>query len=458
MIYAITDIETTGGSTKDTKITEIAIYLHNGEKVIDTFSSLINPERAIPAFISRLTGINDEMVADAPKFYEVAKKIIALTDETIFVAHNVGFDYRIIRNEFSSLGYDFRRPHLCTVRSSRSILPGYPSYSLGRLSESLGIKINGRHRASGDALATAKLFELLYAKNDDELNGFIQHEINPKALHKGLDLGTIDTLPQKTGIYRFYDENNAVIYIGKSKNIRSRVLQHLKNNSSKKAVSLREAIIQVDYELTGSELIALLKEAELIKKEKPIFNRQLRKTRSYYGLYSFEDGIGYIQLITSPIKQQTQTPYTTFEHKNAANNYLDWATEKFNLCQKLTGRYQTSGACFNYQVDRCNGACCKEEPVKIYNERINALLSHLNFDEKSFYIIVKGRIKDEIGIVYVEKGTYSGYGFIPSSITKENDTHLWSQYIKKTQEDKDAKRIIQAFLRKAPTAHVKVVS
>lgn len=177
MIFAITDIETTGGSLKTTKITEIAIVLHDGTRIIDEYSTLINPECSIPPFISRLTGIDDDMVSDAPTFYEVAKKIVEFTEDTIFVAHNVNFDYKVLRHEFKSLGYDFIKPHLCTVRSARYILPNHTSYSLGKLSNDLGIKIVGRHRAKGDAIATAELFTLLHKTSEENLLKFIQKEI-----------------------------------------------------------------------------------------------------------------------------------------------------------------------------------------------------------------------------------------------------------------------------------------
>jgi DNA polymerase-3 subunit epsilon len=203
MHYLIVYIETTGGSPKSSKITEIAIYKHDGNQVIDEFVTLLDPQMEIPEFIVRLTGITNEMVQGKPRFYEVAKKVIEFTEGCIFVAHNVGFDYGIIRHEFRSLGYDFRRPHLCTVRASRYIIPGMASYSLGKLSRELGIVLAGRHRASGDALATAELFTLLVQKDPGNLSSFIQQEVNPKILHPNLDLETLDNLPGKQAFTYF---------------------------------------------------------------------------------------------------------------------------------------------------------------------------------------------------------------------------------------------------------------
>lgn len=168
-MYAVVDIETSGGRAQVDKITEIAIYIHDGEKIVDEFSTLINPETYIPPFITRLTGINNDMVATAPKFYEVAKKIVLMTEGRLFVAHNAPFDYRFIQEEFKRLGYNYQRQTMCTVRMSRKIIPGMGSYSLGNLCQTLGITINNRHRAAGDALATTKLLELLLLKTENKL-------------------------------------------------------------------------------------------------------------------------------------------------------------------------------------------------------------------------------------------------------------------------------------------------
>lgn len=160
-MYAIVDIETTSGNYKTGKITEIAIYVYNGQKIVDSFVSLVNPECFIPTYITSITGISNQMVANAPKFYEIAKKVVELTSNKIFVAHNVKFDYNFIRKEFDELGYLFKRKTLCTVELSRKYLPGHPSYSLGKICADLGIDINGRHRAAGDASATVILFEMI---------------------------------------------------------------------------------------------------------------------------------------------------------------------------------------------------------------------------------------------------------------------------------------------------------
>src|SRR5690554_6922959 len=446
MLYAVTDLETTGGSIKNSKITEISIFITDGYKIIDEFTSLIDPEQPIPYFISKLTGINDEMVENSPKFYELAKEIIEFIGDAVFVAHNVGFDYNVLRSEYRSLGYEFRKEHLCTVKSSRQIIPGYASYSLGKLTDELGIELVGRHRARGDALATTELFHLLFNKNHELLNSFIQSDIIPKHLHPGLDFDAIEDIPKKTGVYKFYDEESRLIYIGKSKNIRSRVQQHLKNNKSKKAINMSKEIVRVEYDLTGSEIIALIHESNLIKKYKPQFNRQLRKDKYPYGLYSFEDGKGYINLHIDLIKNRQDPAITTFSNRKEGVGFLEKAVLEYQLCQKLTGLYPSQSSCFQYHTKECKGACIGEEAPEEYNQRIEKLIKQLNFDLDNFFIVDRGRNNDELALLMVERGTFIGYGYLPKRFN-DGDVETWKEVIDRYKEDRDIRLIINRTVR-----------
>jgi DNA polymerase-3 subunit epsilon len=246
-MYAILDIETTGGQYNEEGITEIAIYKFDGHEVIDQFISLINPEKPIQPFVVKLTGINNAMLRSAPKFYEVAKRIIEITEGCILVAHNASFDYRILRTEFNRLGYDFKMPTLCTVELSKKLILDQPSYSLEKLVRSLGIPMSDRHRASGDALATVKLFKLLLSKDLEKeiVKSFIKTEIKSGMLPKLLDI--VEALPAKTGIYYIHNENGDLIYIGKSKNIKKRVNQHFTGTSSK-SKKIQRDVYAVSYE------------------------------------------------------------------------------------------------------------------------------------------------------------------------------------------------------------------
>lgn len=449
-MYAILDIETTGGSPKTEKITEIAIYFHDGNQIIDEWSTLINPEKDIPYFITGLTGITNEMVANSPRFFEIAKEFVKLTENHIIVAHNVSFDYGFIKSEFSRLGFEYNRDVLCTVRLSRKLIPGHKSYSLGKICKELGIEITDRHRAAGDALATVKLFELLQEQsrlNGNGSNLLASPTSKYKNLNANLSVEDINSLPEKAGTYYFYDENNTLLYIGKSISIRKRVLSHLGNTNSKRAMEMKERISSISYELTGSELIALLKESEEIKQNKPMYNRAQRRSFSHWGLYQELDTFGYITLSLVKISEKIEHPFTTFNNKTEAREIMTRLVEKHWLCQKLSGLYKTEGACFHYGIRQCNGACVQLEPVKEYNKRAEELLSGFMLDKGNMLIIDQGRNDAEKSIVRIEKGMYMGYGFISVeegylSIDQMLDC------IKPALDNRDVRQILNSWMRK----------
>jgi len=233
-LYAVVDIETTGGMARRDRITEIAIVVYDGKEIIDRFESLINPERSIPFEITRITGITDSMVADAPKFYEVAKKVIEMTEGAIFVAHNVRFDYSFIREEFASLGYTFTRRQLCTVVLSRKSFPGLRSYSLGNLIRHFDIKVANRHRAMDDVLATVDILGRILSSEEgvQKADRIINAGIKASHLPKDITMEMIHSLPESAGVYYFYNVYGQVIYVGKSINIRKRIMQHFGNIDS----------------------------------------------------------------------------------------------------------------------------------------------------------------------------------------------------------------------------------
>ena len=403
-MYAIIDIETTGGNAKTGKITEVAIFLHDGEKITEEFSTLINPEVNIPRFITNLTGIDNEMVQGAPRFFEVAKQIVKMTEDKIFVGHNVLFDYSFVKNEFASLGYDYKRRTLCTVRLARKLMPGKRSYSLGKLCRELEIPLNNAHRASADARATVTLFERLMSV---DRNNHENHYTDPYAsLVKANSLLThemIFNLPQETGVYHFYGEEDELLYVGKSTNIRQRVLSHFRNTTTRRAQEMKEAIGRIEFELTGSELVALLMESQLIKERKPRFNRAQRRTMMGVGLFADYTWEGYVQLKIDTVRQNDQ-PITSFRSKETARNVLFEWVEEYGLCQKLCGLYDTSGPCFHYTLKQCKGACCGKESPKTYNKRANQLLDKFRHEHNSFYVLDKGRKEEEQSLVIVENG------------------------------------------------------
>jgi DNA polymerase-3 subunit epsilon len=394
-MFAILDIETTGLSPAREKITEIAIYIHDGEKIVDEFATLLHPERSIPSDITRLTGIDNRMVENAPKFFEVAKKIVEITDGATIVAHNANFDYGFIQAEFRRLGYEFSRKLLCTVKLSRKLMPGFRSYGLGKICAYLGIENGSRHRAAGDAFATVKLFEHLISVNNgtedlfSEISALAFKDLNPL-----LKKSTIDALPAKTGVYYFYNEKGDIIYIGKSKDIKKRVATHLRNTKSVKASQMRQEICDVSYELTGSELIALLLESEEIKKHKPIFNRRLRRSVFNTGIYHFYDKKGYLNFRLNK-KNNAEIPLSTFTSKQSAKSFLENLVLKFNLCQKLSDLYKSETSCFHYNIKMCNGACIGKEPTDEYNKRALEAVKSMEYKHRNFIVIDKGRDENE---------------------------------------------------------------
>jgi DNA polymerase-3 subunit epsilon len=436
-MYAIIDIETTGLSPIAEKITEIAIYIHDGQKIIKEYSTLINPERNISANITRITGITNEMVKNAPLFWEVAKDIVELTDGISFVAHNATFDYNFIRNEFKSLGYEFKREKLCTVKLSRKILPGHKSYSLGKLCSDLGIRINGHHRAAGDALATVKLFEHLI-KTDSSLGQYSSSKFY------NIEASIIRDLPEEPGVYYFHDQHGDIIYIGKSKNIRNRVFSHFSNEKSERAIKMVDEIYNISYELTGSELIALLLESNEIKLQKPKYNRRQRRSDNHYGIFSYLDEHGYICFNINGIKDDI--PIVSFNSAKEARERLFNLSEKYQLCQKLTGLYESKGACFYYQIKNCKGACIHEEPAIEYNIRAQEMIDDLSYNWNNFFVIDTGRNDDEKSIIKIENGKYMGFGYIHSDYIG-NDIENLSDIIKVYPDNKDVQQIIRTYLK-----------
>ncbi len=240
---------------------------------------MINPEKNIQPFVVKLTGINNGMLTNAPKFHEVAKRIVEITNECVLVAHNANFDNRILTTEFRRLGYDFERKILCTVELSIKLIPDETSYKLGRLCRSLGIPMSSRHRADGDAIATLQLFKLLL--NKDNGKEIVKHAIksdNSRKLAPKL-LSILDDLPSKTGLFYVHNCTSNILYIGKGKNIKKTVNQ-LFLRTSKKAKDLQNNVVSVSYEETGNELIANLKLAEEVRINNPVYNFPIRKSMS----------------------------------------------------------------------------------------------------------------------------------------------------------------------------------
>lgn len=453
--YAIIDIETTGGRADRDKITEIAIVLHDGERELGRFESLVNPERAIPNNITRITGITDEMVEEAPKFYEIAKKVVEMTEGAIFVAHNVRFDYGFIKSEFARLGYTYTRKQLCTVRLSRKAFPGLRSYSLGNLIKHFGIRVNDRHRAMADTLATVDLFERIMQKeeSDTAVKDLVNLGVRQSKLPKNITLEKLQELPEECGIYYFYNDRGDIIYIGKSKNIRKRVMSHFAK-LTEKARKLYQSVFDISYEVTGSELVALLYESDEIKKHHPAINRAQRAKLHPFVIHLFKNKHGYycLQATRATLKQKKNlTVLREYAKQRSAHGALYHLATQYDLCHYYCHLDQTGKPCFQYHIKKCLGACAGQESPAAYNARVEAALGYLAIDfPENFVIVDQGRSRDERAVVLVEAGQYQGFGYI-STDEAVDDIETIKEAVKPYAHNGDVTRIIRQFVYKAET-------
>jgi DNA polymerase-3 subunit epsilon len=448
-LYAILDIETTGGKYNEEGITEIAIYKFDGHQIVDQFCSLVNPERNIQPFVVNLTGINNQMLRNAPKFHEVAKRIIEITDDCTIVAHNAQFDNRILTTEFERLGYPFEKNMLCTVELSKKLIPDLPSYSLGKLVRSLGIPITDRHRAQGDAKATVELFKLLLEKDIEKIIISDTIKKDPKRQLEPKLIDIIESAPTTTGVYYMHRKNGKIIYVGKSKNIKKRLIQHF-TNDNKKSKKIQLEVVSVSYEETGNDLIAQLKESQEIKKLKPLFNHTLKRNIFQSQLYSYIDDNGYINLKIEKVsteQEEEKNIITTFTNYQQAKNLLYKITDEFNLCQKLNHLEKTEGGCFNHGLKMCHGACIDLETPVDYNTRVQKFIDKSRYEFEDMLLIDKGRSIQEHSVILIKNGTYRGYGFFNLNF-QINNPEVLKSIINPMENNRDTQHIIQGYLRK----------
>lgn len=446
-MFAIIDIETCGGKFdfKKGRITEICILVHDGLTVIKRFTTLINPECYISPYFTSLTNITNEMVADAPKFHEIAKTIIEMTEGCVFVAHNVGFDYSFIRDEFASLGYTYKRETLCTVRLSRKLIPNLVSYSLGRLCATLGIEIFGRHRAEGDALATAELFDLLLRLKND----------HPQYKNKGVtELMTrrvdnikkyiLNKIPESCGVYYFLNKEQEIIYIGKSVNMYNRAISHF-NSDAKKGKKMLNDLYNVHFVETGSELIAILLEAEEIKKHKPLYNRKSKTDTFTHTVDVLISKKNIIQFKIVPYEESEQALVSCASY-STARGYLDSWIEEYTLCLQHCHLTEEGSICFNHQIKQCNGICAGEEETETYNKRAEKIVQRYSYEHPDFILMDKGRTAEERSVILVENGSYVGYAYI-DQFTQCHTAEELKDLVKRQTYYPDTNNLIKAYLQ-----------
>ncbi|MDT0607286.1 exonuclease domain-containing protein [Croceitalea rosinachiae] len=415
-MYAILDIESTGGKYNEEGIMEIAIYRFDGHDVVDKFVGLVNPEKEIQPFVVKLTGINANMLKRAPKFHEVAKRVIEITEGAILVAHNAQFDYRILRTEFRRLGYDFKRKTLCTVELSQKLIPNAESHSLGKLVRSLGIAVSDRHRADGDAVATLKLFKLLLIKDADKtiIKTVIRAETLGELSTRQLDM--VEQLPSKTGVYYLHDKYGDIFFIGKTKDIKKRVNQHF-TNVGDLARKLQKETKKVSHQETGSELIALLKEYHEIKLNKPKYNHRQSKKGFTHGIYLTQKKDNSLKFTTERANGQTNR-LSSFNSLKSSNHFLSRLSEEFDL--KLS---------------------------ELSEDKIDEVFKRYSTDRRNMVLVDKGRALGEQSVILIKNGIFKGFGYIELN-HQLNNIHILETLITPIEGDLNSILIIESYLRK----------
>lgn len=453
-MYAIVDIETTGGFAENHRITEIAIYHHDGMGVTGKYHTLINPGRSIPHYITGLTGITTEMVWDAPSFEQVAQSVFQQLDGKIFVAHNAHFDYSFLKKEFEQVGINWQSKKLCTVRLSRKIIPGLRSYSLGSLAESLGINILNRHRAGGDAEATTKIFDqLLRRDRDGYILKMLKRNSGETILPPNLPKEDFDRLPAKPGVYYFHDAHGHVIYVGKAINIKKRIAGHFTGDAREWSRSkIRNEIHHISFELTGNELIALILESQEIRRLWPKYNQAQKFRVEEWGVFDYEDRNGYLRFSVNVVARGSR-PLIRFSSKGEVWNFLWEKVRDYKLCPKLSGLQVAKGLCFDYQSGECHGACMGIESVRKYNKRVEKAIRSFREDGETVAIVGRGRSMEENSLVLIEKGNYLGFGFIDREVSIV-DFESARNYIRPSVETPTVQNLINSYLTNPRGAQV----
>jgi DNA polymerase III subunit epsilon len=445
-VFAIVDIETTGGYAAAHGITEISIQVFDGSKIVEKFETLINPCQPIPRYIQAMTGITDEMVAGAPQFENVAETVYNFLHDKIFVAHNVNFDYSFVKSHLNAAGYEFNTKRLCTVRLSRKIFPGFPSYSLGNLCNSLDIRIEDRHRAGGDAAATVKVFQKLLQNDPQQhIARSLQRSSKEQVLPPNVPKEHFDQLPYSPGVYYFHNEKGKVIYVGKAKNIRYRINGHFSNNSdSRQRQNFLRHVYAISFQTCGTELMACVLESTEIKRLWPIFNYSQKRWEDVYGIFTYEDQNGYIRLAIEKNKKHL-TPVCSFHYLVDGHSILRKLISGFNLCPRLCFMQSASEPCDS----SCPGACEQKETPEEYNKRVQEAIESLNH-QPSYAIADKGLNGNDQSCILVLNGKLYGMGYVPPDV-QITDPALLKDYLQPYKENSFIRNLLNGYAARYPS-------
>ena len=448
MYFASVDIETTGGHATGNGITEISIQVHDGKQIVRQYETLINPQQSIPYYIRSLTGIDDAMVADAPVFSEVAEKIYQTLQGCVFVAHSVNFDYSFVKHALQRCGYELNLKKLCTVRLSRKIIPGLPSYSLGKICAYLDIDINNRHRAGGDAEATVRLFEILMERDKENLIGkFLKRGSKEQALPPNLPREHFEQLPNKPGVYYFHNQKGKIVYVGKAIDIKKRVSSHFSNNSpNKQKQDFLRSIHGITFDVCGNELMALILESHQIKHLWPEHNRSQKRFEPVYGIMEYDDQRGFKRLALDKVRKNTK-PVIAFSNLTDGFSLLRLAVDEFDLCPRLAGIATDTTIC---EEKACPCLTGKTAEVALYNNKIAKAIQAFN-NKGSYVIVEKGRTQNETALVVVDKGSFKRMGYLPKKeFKKEKLNPAQLEELPLYRENFNIRQIISSYRHQYP--------
>jgi DNA polymerase-3 subunit epsilon len=438
-MYAVIDVETTGGSPAVDRIIEIAVFVYDGEKVIEKFETLLNPNRKIDPWVVKLTGITPDMVANAPTFEDIHQKLFDITQDRIFVAHNVKFDFGMIRQEFKRLGIDYMRKQLDTVNLSRKAIPGQESYSLGTLCDNLNITLENRHRASGDAEATVRLLEMIL--QHQSVSRFIDIE-----LRDGLDItrlpehltpAHIEILPEDAGVFFFKDESDNVLFVEGSKNIRRKVIQEInKAYEHEMNKSMLDRMRSIGFELSGNELVSKLATIRYQRIQNPEYNKKIKPIHYTHGIFLEYDSDGFAHLNINTLSRATEAAVLKFPSRATALKVLN----KIITDNQLFAHLNLLKA-----VKEKGGNMDDFRPR--YNIKIENSVKRFLYRNPNFFIVDRGIHPDEHSIIWVENGVYKGYGFYNPEVISPTVENL-KEMVKEDEDSPDTQKLLRQFLRK----------
>jgi len=397
------DLETTGATPLHDRIIEIGLCEVVGGKPVGEWSTLVNPEKTFSPFIEQLTGIANEMVTDAPTFAEIAGELRQRLAGKVLVAHNARFDYGFLKSEFRRLGIAFQEKSLCTVKLSRALFPQHRRHNLDALVERHGLSAQNRHRALDDARLVREFFQKVQADiPSDIIARAVQSQLRQPSLPPHLPLDQIDSLPNSPGVYLLYGENDTVLYVGKSVDIRSRVRSHFASDHRvHKEMRLSQQVRRIDFIETAGELGALLLEARLVKELAPIHNRQLRRNRDLFSLRLTAGRQAHPVLAVVSLNAvdsvEWQNLFGMFRSRREAEKHLREIVREHGLCTRVLGLEKGDGACFGYQIKKCRGACVGREPLPLHKARLMIALAGLKIRSWPFKGAVGIREKSPTG-------------------------------------------------------------